>query len=300
MKRILFTLMVIAFTSTLNSQTPAEAQFQTNIQRINTQGTTPPQVRYNFYTDKLNYFLNANEWLGDAVVSIKEIKIMPPNDPSDWYYLAAAKTKKCTKPFILTYDIGDSNLGEMFFIEPAGYPIEFKNALEKRRQAQENEEVDATTLKIKKEMLSEKSLIVYNEQVLPAIKILYEKSRVRLDAHVDQRLNELLDGYIRKDSTWASKDKMKKEMLQFIHTDNYNLRGYYNSMLRATEISDFASGTFLNYFVKDQKNAVNNYLLYERNYIEEIFKKFDEIDLYKYTTMVKKEEWYIRIHMKLD
>lgn len=136
MKTIKFFWMVVIFvnisTITAMGQTPAE-YFKTLCSRVQTQGETPPAVRNNLYTDKLISFFNANGWKEDQVISIKEIKVLPPTDPTDWYYFVSVKTKKCITPFYISYDIADSNLGELFIIEPSGFPIEFKNFMENEK-----------------------------------------------------------------------------------------------------------------------------------------------------------------------
>lgn len=136
MKRNLIYFLVFLFASVpcnLKAQTKAE-YFKTLQQRVNSTGEAPSQTQYNFYVDKMNQFFSANEWK-DQVISMKSIRVMPPDDPSDWYYFVSVKTKNCSTPWYISYDIGDSNLGELFIVEPNGYPTEFKTHVEKLKKA---------------------------------------------------------------------------------------------------------------------------------------------------------------------
>jgi len=136
MKRNLIYFLVLLFASVtcnLKAQTSAE-YFITLQKRVNSTGETPSQTQYNFYVDKMNRFFSDNGWK-DQVISMKSIRVMPPNDPSDWYYMVSVKTKNCSTPWYISYDIGDSNLGEIFIIEPNGYPTEFKTHIEKLKKA---------------------------------------------------------------------------------------------------------------------------------------------------------------------
>jgi hypothetical protein len=129
-KTILFVVFVLTSFSAM-AQTSAE-YFKTLQTRVNTQGTSPSQEDYNFYVDKMTRFFYNAKWQ-DEVVSIKVIKVKPPNDPTDWYYFAAVKTKNCpTDPFYVSYDIGDSNLGMLFTIENK-YPAKFQEHINKLR-----------------------------------------------------------------------------------------------------------------------------------------------------------------------
>jgi hypothetical protein len=139
MKKLTLLVFLTSITLTGITQPQPDQQFQTLIQRVNSQGETPTQTRLNFYTDKMNNFFYSNSWKGDQVISIKEIRVMPPNDPSDWYYFVSVRTKNCSTPFYLSYDIGDSNLGELFVIEPKGFPKEFSDFIAKEKLKYKNE-----------------------------------------------------------------------------------------------------------------------------------------------------------------
>lgn len=158
MKPIIHFGVMVFFVSitimTTKSQT-AEQNFNTLCTRVQNQGTIPPQTRYNFYTDKLNAFFNANGWKGDQVINIKEIEVMPPNDPSDWYYFVSVKTKLTNAPFYISYDIHDSNLGTIFIVEPKGYPKEFADYINKEKKKFANEEE-------RKQYLEKKANEIYN------------------------------------------------------------------------------------------------------------------------------------------
>ncbi len=175
MKRIIILLVLLSVLNKIQSQGKyfkTSEQIKTYGQRVNSQGTTPPQPRLNFYTDKAIALFDMNLWKGDQVLSIKEIKVMPVNDPSDWYYFVAVKTKLCTTPFYYTYDIGDSQYGEFFKYEEDFLPLEFRKhcdaIIAKRDAAEAKIEADkkAAEAKVKAEndlWVSKKTKVEDNE-----------------------------------------------------------------------------------------------------------------------------------------
>lgn len=138
MKKALFLFFIsIGLSLNLQSQTKflnvSIAQLKIYEQRVNTQGTTPPQIRLNFYKDKIDFFLSENNWKADQIIAIKELKIIPANDPSDWYYFVSIKTKLCSSPFYLNYDTGDSFMGEYVGFELRALPVEFGKHIENEK-----------------------------------------------------------------------------------------------------------------------------------------------------------------------
>lgn len=294
MKRLLFIAALITISYQVKSQSDAE-RFKTQVQRVNTQGTIPPQTRYNFYADKLNSFLISNEWSGDQIVSIKEMKVMPLNDPSDWYYFVAVKTKKCLTPFILTYDLGDSNLGEMFIIEPAGYPIEFKNYVEKRIKDQVK---SAEDLAVAKELYSEEAFKVFKEQVKPVL-VSYRKSKaLKVKPRIEQTVDSLLDGYVPKDSTEMSKDKFRVKLINyFIKGDLYTLNVAEDTALTVETFdiyNSYAEG-FRDIYVLDRKGAVNYYIAKEKKNYDDKIKSYYKLSEEYEISKIKENMWYKKI-----
>lgn len=135
MKTAVISFLFLFLCISLQAQTPQE-KFNTLKARVNSQGENPGQTYSNMYIDKLTAFFYNNGWKDEIITSsVKSIRVAPPDDPSDWYYFVSVKTKNCSTPWYISYDIGDSNLGELFIIEPNGYPIEFKTHVEKLRKA---------------------------------------------------------------------------------------------------------------------------------------------------------------------
>jgi uncharacterized protein (TIGR02145 family) len=193
MKKAVLFLIIIGFFFKINAQKNfwdlTDAQLKTNMQRVNSQGSIPPQIRLNFYSDKMNIFFIDNLWEGDNILSIKELQVSPPDDPSDWYYFVSIKTKLCATPFYCNYDIGDRVLGELFMWDTRIFPKEFikhvdsinakieadkKAAAEKERKERVEEEKRIEDQKITDEMqvLKDNNRIdsLMNQQGLTKIK----------------------------------------------------------------------------------------------------------------------------------
>lgn len=294
-KNVVFIILVLI---SINLQSQSfEDRFKTNVQRVNIQGSTPPQTRYNYYADKLLSFLTNNEWTNDAIVSIKEMKVMQLDDPSDWYYFIAAKTKKCSTPFIMSYDIGNSNLGELFIIEPAGYPVEFQNYVNKRIEAQKQ---SASDLEVAREIYGEEALKVFNEQVLPIL-VSYIKNNysTRVNAHISKTLDDLLDGYEPKDSTQLSKEDFKKRLFNNL-TTNSNVYKYYIVpwIEDSEEMVRYSTDTFIDSYVLDRKNSINNFIAKKKlelnNSIESYYAKSNAWEI----EPIKENTWYKIIQFK--
>lgn len=291
----LYIVLACITISSITGSLSAQDRWKTNVQRVNTEGITPPQPRYNFYLDKLNAFLTLNEWLGDEIVSIKEMKIMPPNDPSDWYYFVSVKTKKCSTPFILSYDIGDSNLGELFIIEPAGYPIEFQNELKKRVEAQKQ---SADDLAVAKEIYGKEAFKVFKEQVVPVIVPYRRNKSLKVMPRIEQTVDNLIDGYVQEDSTKLSKEGLRERLLNYLTQSDLYIYNVAKDTALTNETFDqfnIYSESFIDKYVIDRKNAVNNYLAqlkqdYDKQ-IENYFKTSEELEIAK----IKENMWYKKI-----
>lgn len=294
MRKIIFLIVLFFFFYEVKSQSDAE-RFKAQVQRVNTQGTTPPQTRYNFYADKLNSFLIENEWRGDQVTSIKEIKVMPLNDPSDWYYFVAVKTKKCLKPFILTYDIGDSNLGEMFIVEPAGYPIEFKNFVEKRIKDQVK---SAEDLEVAKELYSEEAFKVFKEQVAPALVPYIKNKASKVKLRIEQTVDTLLDGYVPKDSTELPKEKFRIKLINyFLNSDlySYNIAPDTALTIESFDRNNVSASFFRDMYVLDRKGSVNYYIAQQKKDYDERIQTYYRLSEKNEIAKIKENMWYKKI-----
>jgi hypothetical protein len=294
MKKILLLLAFLAIMCNIKAQS-GQDQWKTNVQRVNTQGTTPPQPRYNLYVDKLNAFLAINEWKGDEIVSVKEIMIMPPSDPSDWYYFVALKTKRCLTPFIISYDLGDSNLGELFIIEPAGYPVEFRNEINKRVEAQKQ---SAEDLEVAKEIYGKEAVKVFKEQVVPVI-VSYRRSKaLKVQPRIEQTVDNLLDGYVQEDSTTLTKEAFRAKLINFLMKGDlytYNVAIDTGLTVDTFDKYNIWVKSFIDMYVVDRKNGVTNFISKERqncdNRIQDYYKASEDTEISK----IKENMWYKKI-----
>lgn len=128
----LFPIIFLFVLSSVNAQNARE-YFITLTERVESQGEKPHLELYNYYVDKMNSFFHSNNWV-DEVLSVKHIKVLPKNDPNNWYYLAAIKTKNCTKPFYVSYDSYDLNFDtDLFIVERNFFPPEFQAYVDELR-----------------------------------------------------------------------------------------------------------------------------------------------------------------------
>lgn len=180
MKKAMFFLIMIGCFFNLNAQRNfwdlTEAQLKTNIQRLKSQGSTPPQTRFNFYSDKMNQFFVDNLWKGDEILAIKELQISPPDDPSDWYYFVSIKTKRCATPFYCNYDIGDRVLGEFFMWDTRIFPKEFLKHVDDTKARLAAEKI-ANEEKAKADAVAEREkLLAESSRLLPEIIAKYSEA----------------------------------------------------------------------------------------------------------------------------
>jgi hypothetical protein len=89
----------------------------------------------------MNHYLYEAQWK-DEVASMKWIRILPPNDPNNWYWFISLRTKNCSSPFYISYDSYDTNLGEIFVVEHV-WPKEYQAYLDKLRANIPLSEMDA-------------------------------------------------------------------------------------------------------------------------------------------------------------
>ena len=175
-KAIIFLIMIGGFFN-MNAQRNfwdlTEAQLKTNMQRLNSQGSTPSQTRFNFYSDKMNQFFVDNLWEGDKILSIKELQISPPDDPSDWYYFISIKTKLCATPFYCNYDIGDKVLGELFMWDTRIFPKEFLKHVDDTKARLAAEKIAAEEKAKTDGINEEEKMLAESKRILPEIIMKY-------------------------------------------------------------------------------------------------------------------------------
>ncbi len=124
-----YLLALLFVCSTFNSKAQtSEEYFKTLQKRVNTTGEIPPQTRYNLYVDKMNKLFSDEKWK-DEVISMKQIRVEPVDNPSNWYYFISVKTKNCSTPWYMEYNIGDPTFGEILKIvyAPAEYNTYIKS-----------------------------------------------------------------------------------------------------------------------------------------------------------------------------
>jgi len=247
-KNLLLAVFVVIFSITTIAQTPKE-YFQTLCTRVQTQGEAPPQVRMNFYIDKLVSFFYANGWKDDQIISIKEIKVMPPSDPSDWYYFVSVKTKKCTTPFYISYDIGDSNLGELFVIEPNGYPVEFKNFIEAEKKKLRVSDMRTDQLNELVNRVSPKMISRVNVFIKDTIK-------PYLDDEINKSIDTLIQNYPESDRNIKKQELLGalKQINSYVGINNL-LSNYVQN-----EMDHFVLNKELRETYKTENEAVNEVL----------------------------------------
>jgi hypothetical protein len=132
----LLAVLFVCSTFNLKAQT-SEEYFKTLQKRVNTTGEIPSQTRYNLYVDKMNKLFYTEKWK-DEVISMKQLRVEPVDKPSNWYYLVSVKTKNCSTPWYIEYNISDPTLGEILRIISA--PAEYNAFIETQNKAQMSHE----------------------------------------------------------------------------------------------------------------------------------------------------------------
>lgn len=266
----LFTLIIFNVTA---QTTPQEL-----MNRVNTQGVRPPQDRYNMYVDKMNKFFAANEWQGDAIVSIKEIIQRPPSDPNDWYYFVSVKTQKCLKPFYISYDIGDSNIGVVFQVETSFLPAEIKAHIDKQVGAvmAQREKEDAEKKRIEQS-------VDYQRERNYAYEDIYLPMREEIPNILDSILYTQIDTIILPDFPDDIKflifDKCNEDGQTIIVTFLMNELNYsekYSEMYYLVKNEIRLESIFKEMYDKDKNTASEEFIQYWRNDLAQIFSEYFE------------------------
>lgn len=167
MKNYSVYLLIILFVfSTFNIKAQTQEEyFKTLQKRVNTTGESPSQTRYNLYTDKMNKLFYDEQWK-DEVISMKQIKVEPVDNPSNWYYLISVKTKNCSTPWYIEHNTGDPTLGEILRI--IGAPAEYNNFIKEKNKPTEAETKAADEEKTKYEN-QKKIDIIWVQKIQPNI-----------------------------------------------------------------------------------------------------------------------------------
>ena len=283
-------LALLLIASNAMAQTP-EQKFNTLKERVNSQGQNPGQTYSNLYTDKLTAFFYNNGWKDEVIpTSIKSIRVAPPDDPSDWYYFISVKSKNCSTPFYISYDIGDSNLGELFIIEPAGFPIEFKNfiAAEKKKESERLSAIKAKEIQDQAAELADAQAEREHNANLKHEAFLSIRSK--LDSAISYNVKEdiaLLVKQMTDSITKVSSNKTKAKYIEGMQNgqiykdyvnqmnkpfDYDNLEQIFNVKFGASNDKTLALNYVINTVTKMLKNEItDNYLHILCGYIRESF-----------------------------